>query len=65
MEQLSIVQDWRASAVIVVPTDASTEVSETAHDLSDIIATMSGAALPVVSRPGDGPALVLGLQDQD
>jgi hypothetical protein len=49
----------------MIPRGAPPEIAETARDLSDILASISGATLPVAAEPGDGPALVLGVWDQD
>ncbi len=64
-EFVALVEDGHAHAVIVVPDDASPDVSETARDLSEIIGKMSGVRLPVVSETDDKPVLLLGVQDQD
>ena len=65
MDPLTLVELGQPRAVIVVPPDVPTELSETAHDLSDVLYRMSGAHLPVVPEVGDGPALVLGVHDRD
>ncbi len=65
LEPLSLAEQGHPRAVITVADGASPEVSETAHDLSDIIFKMSGARLPVVSKAGEQSSLALGVQDQD
>jgi hypothetical protein len=65
MDGLLIARNSQSNATIVVPSDASPNVLETAHDLADTIAKMSGATLPVVFESSDGPRLVLGAHDRD
>jgi hypothetical protein len=60
-----LVENSASRGVIVVPADAGQNVLETGRDLSDIIARMSGAHLPVISRSEGKPRLVLAVQDQD
>jgi hypothetical protein len=62
---LSLVEQGQSRAVIVVSDVAAPNVLETAHDLSEIIARMSGARLLVMSEAGDESALILGVQEQD
>lgn len=65
MHLLPLTLSSQPRATIVVPDDAAPTVRETARDLADIIARISGATMPIASTVGDAPALVLGVQDRD
>jgi len=65
MNSVSFVEGGCPRGVIVVPENSSPEVVETARDLSDILARMSGATLPVATESPDGPALILRVHDRD
>jgi hypothetical protein len=65
LDELTFIRDGHACGSIVVSDGSSPDVHETALDLSNILARMSGANLSVVSEIEEYPALILGVRGRD
>jgi hypothetical protein len=57
---LTIVENGKSAAQIVVATDAGTWEKNAAQDLQKYIAMMSGAKLEIVNQVGNAPSLIVG-----